>query len=146
MYKAIVILFSIFLLSIPNYAQVKQSKLNTSIPKTLQPLNCEQPLFWTAQLAQYPEGISALYTLIQKNLRYPALARNNKVQGTIYAGFIIDEKGFIKSPQILQGLGYGCDEEVVRVLNLIPQWVPAQQNGRNTAIKYILPISFYLAI
>lgn len=146
MYKAIPILFSVFLLSIPNYAQIKQSKLNTPIPEILQPLNCEQPLFWTAQLAQYPEGISALYILIQKNLRYPALARNNKVQGTIYAGFIIDEKGFIKFPQILQGLGYGCDEEVVRVLNLMQQWSPAQQNGRNVAIKYILPISFYLAI
>ncbi|MDJ1503136.1 energy transducer TonB [Xanthocytophaga agilis] len=146
MYKAIPILFSVFFLSVSDYAQAKQSKPNTPIPETFQPLNCEKRLFWTAQHPQYPEGISALYTLIQKNLRYPALARNNKVQGTIYAGFIIDEKGFIKSPQILQGLGYGCDEEVVRVLNLMPQWIPAQQNGRNTAIKYILPISFYLAI
>ena len=56
--------------------------------------------------------------------------------------FIINKEGNIINPQIVQGLGYGCDEEVIRVVKRMPRWIPGKQNGVNVSVYYTLPVQF----
>jgi len=81
---------------------------------------------------------------IKSNLKYPEEAMKNKIQGQVVAEFIIDEKGAVTKPTILQGIGSGCDEEALRVLSLMPAWTPGTQDGQAVKVKMKMPIVFKL--
>ena len=81
---------------------------------------------------------------IKQNLRYPQEAMDNKVEGTVSVEFDIDIFGDVVETRIKHGLGYGCDEEALRVVRTMPQWKPGKQNGRAVNVNYNLPINFTL--
>lgn len=81
---------------------------------------------------------------IKSNLKYPEEAVKNKVQGQVVAEFVIDEKGSVTNPVITQGIGSGCDEEALRILTLMPAWIPGTQDGQAVKVKMKLPIVFKL--
>ena len=67
----------------------------------------------------YPGGKKALDDFIGKNLRYPAQAIQNRIEGTVFVEFDIDHKGNTKNLSVKTGLGYGCDEEAIRLVELL---------------------------
>ena len=81
---------------------------------------------------------------IKSNLKYPEEAVKNKVQGQVVAEFVIDEKGAVTNPVITQGIGSGCDEEALRILTLMPAWIPGMQDGQAVKVRMKLPIVFKL--
>ncbi len=82
---------------------------------------------------------------IYKNIKYPAEARTKSIQGTVYVQYQIDEQGFVKDAKIEQGIGGGCDEEVLRVLKAMPRWTPARKDGKAIAANYLmLPVNYKL--
>lgn len=96
------------------------------------------------QPAEFPGGFEALSEFLRKNLRYPKTAQRNGIGGTVFVEFIIDTTGQLHSPKIIQGIGFGCNEEALRVVQLMPEWIPAQNQGSPVAIKQGLPINFTL--
>ena len=56
--------------------------------------------------------------------------------------FIINTEGHVVDAKILRGLGYGIDEEVLRVINKMPNWVPGKINDRSESVQYNLPVNF----
>jgi protein TonB len=104
----------------------------------------EQPFVAVEQMPEFPGGISELGKYLQKNLRYPAQARNQNVQGKVFVAFVVGPDGTIKDVTIAKGIGYGCDEEAKRVVSTMPKWKPGRQSGRNVPVRYSLPISFTL--
>lgn len=96
------------------------------------------------QQPEYPGGIQELYKYIGRNIRYPAEAVEAKAEGKVYVQFVVNEQGYVRSPRILKGLGYGTDEEALRVVLGMPRWTPARQNGKPVSALYNLPISFLL--
>ena len=97
------------------------------------------------QMPEYPEGIQELYTYLAKNIRYPAEAVEAKVEGKVFVQFMINEQGYVRSPRVVKGLGFGLDEEAQRVVLGMPRWKPGWQGGKPVAVLYNLPISFRLA-
>ncbi|ADB42147.1 TonB family protein [Spirosoma linguale] len=93
---------------------------------------------------EFPGGIRALYQYLARNLRYPVEARQNKVQGRVYVKFIIDKTGAIRELRVLKGIGGGCDEEAIRVMSQMPNWIPGEQQGKPVSVMYNLPIQFSL--
>ncbi len=82
-------------------------------------------------------------TDINKLIRYPKTALARGTQGMVFASFVVDEAGRIRSPKILRGIGDGCDEEVLRVLRQTSgHWTPGQQDGRFVKVKMVVPIRF----
>lgn len=83
-----------------------------------------------------------------KEFTYPATAREQGITGTVVVRFYIDEKGRVKSPEILRGVGGGFDEEVVRVIktmnDLPARWIPGKQRGRAVKVYYTLPVKVHL--
>jgi outer membrane biosynthesis protein TonB len=66
--------------------------------------------------AQYPGGLSELFVFVARQTHYPKAARKADVEGRVIVSLLIDEQGLATAPTIVEGLGYGCDEEAVRVL------------------------------
>ena len=80
-----------------------------------------------------------------KNLKYPEIARKNKVEGKVMVRFIVDEQGRITDPEVTRGVGSGCDEEALRVIKNMPPWKPAMNKGKPVKVYYVLPIKFSLS-
>ncbi len=85
-----------------------------------------------------------LAKFIQDNLNYPYAARENYITGKVGVNFIIDEEGKIVSTKLLRGIGYGCDEEALRVIKLMPKWKPGMKDGKPVKVSFNLPIVFKL--
>jgi periplasmic protein TonB len=105
----------------------------------------ENKIFVTVEKEPEPNGgIGKFYEYLQKNIRYPAVAKENNIQGKVFLTFVVEKDGSITDVKVLRGLGSGCDEEAMRVLRNSPKWKPGIQNGRPVRVQYQVPISFAL--
>jgi periplasmic protein TonB len=93
----------------------------------------------------FPGGIEMFYKFLQYNIRYPAKAFEDKIQGKVFVSFTVEKDGSLNNIKVVRALGAGCDEEAVRVMELSPKWKPGVQNGRPVRVQYTMPISFSLA-
>lgn len=101
-----------------------------------------EPIF--TDPASFPGGQEALATFLAQNLKYPEPARNANVQGKVFVAFLVEKDGSIDDVSILKGLGFGCDQEAIRVMNAMPKWTPGKQSGRVVRSRFNLPITFSL--
>ena len=107
----------------------------------------EGKLYDLASVELAPEfqgGQTALGRYLGSRLRYPAGARQNKIQGKVYIGFIVEKNGSLADFKVIRGIGGGCDEEAIRVLKSSPAWRPGMANGKPVRTSYVLPITFML--
>jgi protein TonB len=89
-------------------------------------------------------GYPAFYEFVQKKLKYPAQARRMAVEGKVFVEFVIEKDGTITDVKSIKGIGAGCDEEAVRVLESAPKWKPGKQRGKPVRQRMVLPIAFKL--
>lgn len=90
--------------------------------------------------AQYPGGIVAMKEFIYSNLSHPDPYVD--VQGTVYVSFVIEKDGFISGAKVVRGIGEKHDKEALRVINSMPNWIPAKSNGKVVVSKVRMPIRF----
>ncbi len=96
-------------------------------------------------MPSYPGGIGALMSYLNKNLKYPADAKQFKFEGKVIVKFYIDVDGSVKEPVILKdGVGGGADIESIRLVKSMPKWTPGTQLGKPVKVYYTLPITFKL--
>lgn len=101
--------------------------------------------YYTNVYPGYPGGNKALASFFDKNIQYPQEASDNGVEGTVNISFTVDEKGKIGSPKVTSPrLGYGLEEEALRVFNKMPSWTPGSLKGKNVKTRYNLPVRFQL--
>jgi len=86
-----------------------------------------------------------MYRFLNTNIRYPSAAARANIQGRVTLQFIVEKDGTVTSPKVLKGIGFGADEEAVRVVSSMPQWTPGMQNGRSVRVYYTIPIMFTLS-
>jgi len=94
-------------------------------------------------MPEFPGGIEALYQFLSQNLTYPESTRHYS-SGQILAEFIIDSLGKVCAPKIIVSLHEHLDEEVLRVVKLIPDWQPALHKGKPVSTYFQLPVRFTL--
>ncbi|MEI6764774.1 MAG: energy transducer TonB [Bacteroidota bacterium] len=104
-----------------------------------------QIYLFAEQPPSYPGGEKERMSFLQRNIMYPAAARKNKIQGSVYVSFVVERNGSLSNIKILKGIGSGCDEEAVRVLKLMPAWIPGVQNGNTVRVQVIIPLTFVLS-
>jgi len=92
---------------------------------------------------QFPGGEDSLYSFIYSNLRYPQEAIDNGIEGRVFITFVIEKDGSITNIKIRRDIGYGCGEEAVRVLKMMPKWIPGKDHlGNIHRTQYNMPINF----
>ena len=94
--------------------------------------------------ASFPGGEAKLAEYLGKNIKYPAIARENGITGRVYINFIVGKDGKVRDTKLLRGIGGGCDEEALRVVRAMPDWKPGRQNGRNVDVYVNVPVVFTL--
>ena len=105
----------------------------------------QDPIFVTVEkTAEFPGGIRKLMQFLASEIKYPATAQRANVQGKVYLQFVVRKDGSINDIKILKGIGFGCDEEAIRVVKLMPKWSPAKQKGKAVSQMYTLPIQYAL--
>jgi TonB family protein len=98
------------------------------------------------QNAEYIGGMMGFANHLQGNLKYPSEAQRNNVSGKVYVQFVVCTDGTLCDYKVLKGVGYGCDEESVRVLKLSSgKWKPGNQRGRAVRSKFTIPINYQLS-
>jgi len=94
--------------------------------------------------ATFPGGENARMRFLTENIRYPQIAREMGIQGTVYVTFVVEPNGALTNIRVLRGIGGGCDEEAVRVVSIMPRWVPGKQRGQSVRVQFNMPIRFVL--
>lgn len=94
------------------------------------------------QEAQFPGGHAAYNSFIVKHLKYPKTSIEKDEQGKVYVRFIVDIDGSIKDVTVERGISEALDAEAVRLVKLMPNWIPAEESGKAVASKYLLPFTF----
>ena len=89
-------------------------------------------------------GMSAFYKYVGDKMRYPAQARRMGIEGRVFVEFVINRDGSITDVRAIKGIGAGCDEEAVRVVQSAPAWNPGKQRGKPVRQRYVVPIIFKL--
>lgn len=89
-------------------------------------------------------GMAAFYKYVGSKMKYPPQATRMGVEGKVYVEFVINRDGSIVDVRVVRGIGAGCDEEAVRVVEASPAWNPGKQRGKPVRQKYTLPIQFKL--
>jgi periplasmic protein TonB len=97
---------------------------------------------YVADMPYFEGGEAGLMRYIGKKIRYPRQAVLEQVEGVVVVSFVVNRLGKVTDATILKGLGYGTDEEALRVINSLPAWTPGRQNGKPVAVRYTLPIRF----
>ena len=96
------------------------------------------------QMPSFMGNEDAFYAFVSKNIIYPLKAKENNIEGRVIVRFIIEKDGNISNIEILRKLGFGCDEEVIRLIKSMPKWFPGKQNGKPVRVHFTMPISFIL--
>jgi len=106
--------------------------------------NGPKPFLLIDEMPEYPGGEAGMFEFISTNIMYPKEAKKHKIQGRVEIQFVVDENGKVVDTKVLKGIGYGCDEEALRVVNAMPKWKPAIQKGKPVRVRFVIPIRFKL--
>ena len=92
----------------------------------------------------YPGGPKALWAFVRSNLKYPKEALEKQISGIVRLKYTIDNKGIVTATQILHSVGYGCDEEAIRVISMLKYYVPKHRKvkvifHRTINVRFNLP-------
>jgi protein TonB len=93
-------------------------------------------------LPQFPGGAAEFMKWLTKNLRYPASAQSQQIKGRVVAQFIINRDGSITDLELTEHLNRACDNEVMRVLRMMPKWQPGLMNAKPCRTKVCIPVVF----
>ncbi|MGB0888336.1 MAG: energy transducer TonB [Vicingaceae bacterium] len=97
------------------------------------------------KMPEFKGGIDSLFSFLRNNLVYPEKEKSSNIHGKVYVNFIVDRDGSVTEPKILRGLTENCDNEVLRVMKLMPKWYPGEHKGKKVKVSYNLPINFSLS-
>jgi protein TonB len=89
-------------------------------------------------------GMAAFYKYVSDKMKYPPQARRMGIDGKVFVEFVINKDGSISDVKAVKGIGAGCDEEAVRVVQSAPSWTPGKQRGKPVKQRMVLPITFKL--
>jgi periplasmic protein TonB len=116
----------------------------TTIKDIVEIKESNEPFLTVEVNPSFMGGNKEMYKFLAQNLKYPSTAQRANIQGKVFLSFIIEKDGSITAVEALKGIGFGCDEEAIRVMKLMPKWIAGKQNGRNVRVRFTIPVFFKL--
>ena len=95
-------------------------------------------------MPEFPGGDLGLMKFIQKNVKYPAIAKEYNITGKVYVSFIVDKAGSVTNVKIVRGVDKNLDAEALRVVSALPKYKPGKQRGKPVRVMFTIPINFTL--
>jgi periplasmic protein TonB len=95
-------------------------------------------------MPSFKGGEDKMYKWLGNNIKYPQVAKETGISGTVVISFIVEKDGTITNAEIIKAIGGGCDEEALRVIEAMPKWIPGKMKGVPVRVLFTLPIRFTL--
>lgn len=110
--------------------------------KEFQQQNEDQIFESVEQNPEFNGGMAKMFRFLGENIAYPKAAQKAKISGRVFVRFVVEKDGSIGNVEVLKGIGFGCDEEAIRVIKAMPKWNPGIQNGKPVRVFYKMPIVY----
>lgn len=94
------------------------------------------------EMPTFPGGAVAFQRFLKAKIKYPEEALRLNLSGKVHVSFVVDEEGRVLDPKVVKGLGGGLDEEALRLVRIMPWWMPGRVNGQPVRVAYTLPVGF----
>lgn len=104
----------------------------------------DAPFMVVEDMPEFPGGTNALLEYLKKNIKYPAICRENNIQGRVLVQFIVNKDGSIVDCEVVKPVNPSLDKEALRVISGMPKWKPGSQRGKPVRVKYTVPVNFRL--
>ena len=102
------------------------------------------PFTIVEDMPEFPGGEIALRKYIAEHIRYPELAKDNDIQGTVYLRFVVDKNGDVTDVTVVRGVDKLLDDEALRVIKSLPKFTPGKQRGKPVPVSTAVPVKFVL--
>ena len=96
------------------------------------------------EMPEFPGGMAEAMKFLAKNIKYPVAAQEAKIEGRVIVQFVIERDGSVSDVKVMRGVNSELDAEAIRVVSMMPKWIPGKQRGKAVAVKYTMPIMFRL--
>ena len=125
----------------PVVASTLSSVSTISVTDEESPTNvCKTP----EKMPEFPGGTKGLMNFLATNVKYPQVAVNNKTEGRVLVQFVVNKNGKVTNPKVVKSVSKELDEEAMRVVALLPDFIPGEKDGKKVPVFFTLPISFKL--
>lgn len=104
----------------------------------------EDPFNVVEDMPAFPGGMEAMIQFISSNIKYPADAKKQKVDGRVLVKFVVEKDGSITEVKVIKPAFPSLDAEAIRVVKAMPKWKPGYQNGQAVRVQFAMPINFSL--
>jgi len=123
----------------------EETKIQEVVVVAEEPKEEVEEIFTIVEEPASPKGgMPAFYKYVGEKVKYPAQARRMGIEGKVFVEFVIGKDGSISEVKAVKGIGAGCDEEAVRIVQGAPSWTPGKQRGKAVKQRMVLPITFKL--
>lgn len=143
-----ILIFSLFAFN-ASYSQMAptpqpQKAAQNNANQTLVPAETNELQYYVENMPELPGGKDAIKNYVKANLRYPEEAKKKGIKGPVFVEVNVGKDGGLSNISVLNGLGYGCDEEALRLVKAMPKWKPGNQGGKTYIVLMRFPIMFEL--
>ena len=104
----------------------------------------EEVFMVVENMPEFPGGDLGLMKYIQKNVKYPPIAKEYNITGKVYISFVVDKSGSVTNVKVVRGVDKNLDAEAVRVIKSLPKYKPGKQRGKFVPVQFTVPINFTL--
>ena len=104
----------------------------------------EDPFNVVEDMPAFPGGMEAMIQFISSNIKYPADAKKQKVDGRVLVKFVVEKDGSITEVKVIKPAFPSLDAEAIRVVKAMPKWKPGYQRGQAVRVQFTMPINFSL--
>ena len=96
------------------------------------------------RMPRFPDGNQKMQDFIEKNLHYPKECAEKGIQGRVIIAVVVERSGKLTNIRVVKNVNPVLDKEALRIVNLMPKWIPGRQSDKTVRVKYIIPITFQL--
>lgn len=142
----------VMLLIVSNIDSIARSVTNVTVDNKVAPVSVlqkqkspdnDQKVYIV--VSEMPKFNGNLFQWLAQNIKYPAEASQKHQQGTVMIKFVVEADGRVRQAEIIRGASPSLDKEAMRIVSVMPKWIPGKQDGRPVAVYYTLPIKFKLS-
>ncbi len=120
-----------------------ETEVEKYIPLPMKEETKEPDIFYPIESnPEFPGGINALMKYLSNTIQYPKMALENGIYGKVFVTFVVETDGRVTDIKVMRGIGGGCDEEAVRLVENMPKWIPGKQRNKPVRVQFTLPIKF----
>ena len=123
-------------------AREAEAQPEAGAPEAIVPVPDGEVYDVTEQAPEFPGGQAAFMKWLSDNIKYPAEAAKNGIEGRVIVQFVIGSDGTVSDAVVRRSVDPLLDAEALRVINAMPAWTPGKQDGKPVAVRYTIPVTF----